>query len=185
MSSIVSLTEFKSKFNEEIRLLMSFLVLEIKKELREQGHVLTGTLERSIEYDIKDTVQKITYLIYLEDYGLSLDRGIASDRIPFSPGSGAGSSKYIEGLKRFWMLRGLPLFQAERAAFATARKHKQEGMPTRNSYSFSSNGRRLGFFSGTIERHMKDIEATIERSSENVIIATLTNVLTDTTKAFM
>lgn len=183
---LINLSEFKLKFQEELSMLMSYLKLEIRKELRDQGHVLTGTLERSIETDIKEEVTIMSFLIYLEDYGLNIDGGIPSEKIPFTAPSGrGGTSKYIEGLKRFWMLRkGLSGPEATRAAFATANRHKQEGMPTSASYGFSNNGRRLGFFSGTIERNIQHIEIAVESATENVVRATLFNLLDKTQREF-
>lgn len=186
MSAKITIAEFKVRFKEELHLMLSFLKLEIRKELREQGHVLTGTLERSIEDEIQDLVAKMSFIIYLEEYGVNIDGGIPSDKIPFSGITGkGGTSKYIEGLKRFWKLRkGLSDKEASRAAFATANVHKLEGMPTKRSYGFSKNGRRLGFFSGTIERHMSDIERAVESAAESVVRTTLFNMLDKTQYEF-
>lgn len=184
MSKLLSFEDFKSTLRNDIGAVMSYLVLEIKKELREQGHILTGNLERSIQVEIKEDVNRISFLIYLEEYGLNIDRGIRPENIPFSRGSGASTSKYIDGLKRFWMLRGLSPKEAVRASFATANKHKQEGMPTRSSYGFSQNGRRLGFFSGTVERNIQHIEDAVRSVADNVVRATFFNVLNKTQHEF-
>ena len=185
MSKLLSFEDFKSTLRNDIGAVMSYLKLEIRKELRDQGHILTGTLERSIQVEIKEDVNRISFLIYLEEYGLkSIDRGIPPEKIPFSRGSGAGTSKYIDGLKRFWMLRGLSPKEAVRASFATANKQKQEGMPTRSSYGFSQNGRRLGFFSGTVEKNIQHIEDAVRSVADNVVRATFYNVLEKTQREF-
>jgi hypothetical protein len=175
-----SLDQFFPNLKEEIGLLMTQLKLEIRKELRDQGHVLTGQLEQSIDYEVIQTGGKLVFAMLLEDYGVYIDTGVPADRIPYSRGSGAGTSKYIEGLRRYWRLRGLSDKEATRASFATANKHKREGMPTKNSYSFSSNGRRLGFFTKTIDENMTNIEKTVQEVTSNLVRATFFNLLDKT-----
>jgi hypothetical protein len=165
------------KLKDEIGLIMSQLKLEIRKELRDQGHILTGTLERSIDYEVTQWVNKLVFSMVYESYGEWIDTGVPNDKIPYSRGSGAGSSKYIDGLKRFWMLRGLGAKAAKQAAFATANKHKAEGMPTKKSFSFSNNGRRLGFFSLTIDNNLPNIEKQIQDAVGNVAQATIYRLL--------
>jgi len=122
-----------------------YLVGIAKSELKAQGHRLTGNLERSLQYEVEKKLNTITGKIYIAEYGVILDKGVKPSRIPYSKGSGAKTSEYIAGLTRFFELRGLDFKEAKGAAFATAYKQKiaREGMPTRNSYTFSSNGRRL------------------------------------------
>lgn len=130
-----------------------FLVDEIGKELAEQGHVLTGKLKQSIEYttkrllngDLELDVRMLAYWVYVE-------RGVRASRIPFSNkrrrgGAGGKKSKYIQGLVDFVKKRGMASLDSKALsiAFAIAKTHKKEGMPTRGSYSYSQNGRRKFF----------------------------------------
>lgn len=115
----------------------------VKIELKLQGHRLTGALENSIEERVRQTATGVRIEIEAERYARFVNRGVPANRIPFG-GSRARRSKYIEGLKRFARLRfGVTDAQALRIAFAIARKHKKEGMPTKNSRRFSRTGKRI------------------------------------------
>lgn len=121
-----------------------------RKSLKDQGHVLTGRLLNSIEAITVEANGIISAYIEMEDYYEIVDKGVSASNIPFNPGSGAKSSRYINALIRFFKLRGLSNKRAKSAAFATAYVHKREGMPTRRSSIFSVNKRRTGFVSKNI-----------------------------------
>jgi hypothetical protein len=141
---MIDLTDFiKKNFND----MLLFLVGIAKKELQEQGHTLTGKLEKSLRVEISISLNSFVGKVYVSDYGIILDKGVKANKIPYRKGSGAKTSKYIEALTKYFQLRGLDFKKAKGAAFATAHKQKieREGMPTRNSYRFASNGRRTGW----------------------------------------
>jgi hypothetical protein len=120
-----------------------------------QGHNLTGRLKGSFETVTTSTNSGIKADIMVEGYGQFVDQGVKAARIPYSGRSGrGGKSKYIEGLERV-LYQTRPGFATEalRAAFATAAKHRREGMPTRASYRFSRNGKRLGIYHRRNSRH--------------------------------
>jgi len=125
--------------------LLLFLISKAREELEAQGHKLTGSLERSLQFTIQGDLNKLIGSVYMADYGIYVDKGVKASRIPYSKGSGAKTSKYIAGLTDFFIKRGLDFKRARGAAFATAKKQKREGMPTRSSYAYSKNGRRLDF----------------------------------------
>jgi len=120
----------------------------IKDQIVKQGHHLTGALEDSLTN--KDATSDPNNVI-LEGlalyYSVFVDKGVPADRIPFSGSHGSGgTSAYIQGLKRFAMLRfNVDETEGLKIAFMIANKHKKEGMPTANSYQFSSTGERLNF----------------------------------------
>ena len=143
---------------------MDQFVEDVKKELTDQGHVLTGKLRDSIRYEIRSLPNLIQAVVWMEDYGFTIDKGLKPSEVPYNPGSGAAESDYIQGLFTFWKLKGLGSEEALNAAFATANKHLQEGMPTENSFNFSNNGRRTGFFSNKVD----DLEAEIEMLNSDV-----------------
>lgn len=119
---------------------------KLREELKAQGHSNTGKLEKSIAYDIELKAEKIIVSLFMNTYGIFVDTGVKSSRIPYSGRTGLGGrSKYIDGLISYFRSKGLNERDAKGAAFATANIHKKEGMPTRNSYRYSSNGRRTGF----------------------------------------
>jgi len=122
------------------------VLISVKAELEAQGHKMTGDLYNSIKYEIKSEASKVIIDYSFLDYGMVQNYGIKPDRIPFNPGSGAKKSKYIDGLVKFVQNRmGKSGKEAERIAFAIARKHKTEGMPIKGSMAYSKNGRRLNW----------------------------------------
>lgn len=122
------------------------LIKQMRKELIAQGHKMTGKLSQSLESEVKAISNGVSLSIKGESYGLSLNDGVKANRIPFSPGSGAGRSKYIEGLQKFVKAR---ITSNEKKslgiAFAIAKTHSEQGMPSRKSFRFSKNGRRTGW----------------------------------------
>ena len=117
----------------------------VKKAVKQafiiQGRSLTGALVNSIDYSVNATVNSAFIEFTLLDYGMILNYGVPADRIPYSPGSGAKSSKYIDGLKLYAKLRfNANDKEAERIAFAIARKHKKFGMPLDGKIGAVQNG---------------------------------------------
>lgn len=108
------------------------------KELEDQGHVLTGALQK-MEIDTKIKLSSVVSEILMEEY---------FDRI--NDGRPSGTYTDVRKLTTYFQRRGLQGNEAPRAAFATSRKHYLEGMPTRASYRFSRNGRRTGFIDQSI-----------------------------------
>lgn len=105
-----------------------------KKELRDQGHYLTGKLEQSIKVQFAIRKNKATLETLAESYWLALEEGIPGSHI---------SETNISGLTRFAKLRfGLDERAAAKVALKIARKHRREGMPTASSYQFSKTGER-------------------------------------------
>jgi hypothetical protein len=110
----------------------------LKKELRDQGHYLTGALERSISSKHISAGGKTVIEGQALDYAEDLFEGIRPEHInPNDPAYIKGLTEYAQ--KRF----GKSGKSAIKAAVAIARKHSQEGMPTQNSYNYSNTGERL------------------------------------------
>lgn len=140
-----------------------------RNSLKDQGHVLTGKLLRSIRGVVLDFKKILTLYVEMADYYEILDKGVSADRIPFNPGSGAESSRYISGLISFFRKRGLNNKRATSAAFATAFKHKLEGMPTRASRRFSVTKKRTGFVSDNIEKANKLVIELIDKKIDDAL----------------
>lgn len=133
-----------------------------RARLAQQGHKATGKLIRSIEAQItSDDITNLIGAIYAEDYGLIVDSGVPANRIPFSPGSGAKTSKYIQALMDWidTIRPGLQEKERKNFAFAIAHTHIREGMPTTGSRRFSEDGTRTNW----IESSFADQEEAIER----------------------
>lgn len=145
--------QFDKDLIKVVEEILKELIAEFQDELRQQGHVLTGKLINSMSFRVDEFSSQIIGVIEFEDYGRFVDTGVPASHIPFSGRSGkGGTSKYIEGLIRFFKLRGLSGREAKQAAFATANKHRREGMPTLASRRFSQNGDRKGFINKRLQK---------------------------------
>ena len=139
-----------------------------------QGHNLTGKAIQELETRVID-VRGVTIIQgYIVDYMANINEGVPASRIPYSPGSGARTSKYISGLIDYVKRRmGKSDREAKSIAFAIASKHKREGMPTKNSARFSSTGKRTGFIEAALEgiepKLAEMIELAVQESIELVI----------------
>lgn len=137
----------------------TYIKKSIAIELKQQGHYLTGALERSIQGRIQDIPNGASVEGTMADYGFIVDAGTTPNKIPYQEGSGAKTSKYISALIEYFKLRkGLSEKEAKGAAFATAKVQKREGMPTINSYTYAKNNERKTF----IERTNKVIEQKVD-----------------------
>lgn len=169
MSSIAEL--IKIEIGKVIDMITSDLIVELKA----QGHNNTGKLINSISSEITIASTAIVGSIYGEEYGLILNDGVKPSRVPYSPGSGARQSKFIDALIGYFRSKGYGEILAKRYAFATAIVQKREGIPTRASYRFSSNGRRTGWIDRTIELNQNRIEDITESNVldifERIILA--------------
>lgn len=147
------------------------------QELIDQGHRLTGNLINTAYTEVQDLGDTLIGSVWMDDYAIHINDGIPPNKIPYQGGS--TSSPYIDGLTNFWRLRGLAEKQARSAAFATARKHKREGMPTRASYAFSSNGRRTGFIDYPLDEHTP----TLVQAAVQALNMTARNIILDIMRA--
>jgi len=176
-----------SKIEERLRTIIEKLISDVKDELDRQGHKGTGKLKDSIRYEIRKFPGIIEAVVFMADYGRYVDRGVKAANVPFSGtnrgSGGGGTSKYIQGLQQFWMLKGLSRDEALSAAFATAHKHKKEGMPTNDSFDFSQNGKREGFFSDTLDTFEMEIENLVEET-QDVVRGAITDVINRRVKEF-
>ena len=153
-----------------------FVKNELVKELKSQGHNNTGSLVSSIELVSKSIADDVVGEIYMNDYWEPLNTGVRANRIPYQRGSGKKSSKYIDGLIRYFQSKGLALNEAKNAAFATANKHKQEGMPTSASYRFSQNNKRIGFMD-VVDKEYGYITQYIELEYQRDVQTALDNLI--------
>ena len=172
-------TDFFNEVRERMDVFLSKIRDDIKAELVAQNHVLTGTLLNSIDFEIQQKPNLIEGLMMMQDYGQAIDQGIKASNVPYSANTGrGGTSKYIQGLITFFRLKGLDEDEAKSAAFATARTATIEGHPTNGSFVHSTNGRRTGFFTDTLENLNGEIDAFYEEMGENVVLTVWNNILT-------
>lgn len=156
--------QFNTDLIKVVAEILQDLIAEFQDELRQQGHVLTGKLVNSMSFRVDEFSSQIIGVIEFEDYGRFVDTGVSASRIPFSGRTGrGGTSDYIQGLIKFFQLKGLSDREAKGAAFATAAVHKREGMPTNASRRFSTNGDRKGFVNKRLEQSEPKLLAQFER----------------------
>lgn len=148
---------------------------DFKQELLDQGHYLTGALESSVRSLITAGSKSVVLDVYANDYIDPVNDGVPASKIPYdsSVRTGAGSSRYIEGLKNYAMLRfGISdEKEALGAAFAIAKTHEKEGMPTSGSFAFSGNGSRTQSLARTLSENSGKYDTAVEKTvSEEIDI---------------
>lgn len=135
-----------------------------------QDHVMTGDLIDTINYKIQTTDIGGRVDFYLNDYGMYQNYGVTPSQIkkPFA-------RPRIEGLQRFAKLKlGISdEKEALRVAFAIARKHKLEGMPTNGSQA-------MGKKTGAINDALKDTEKEVAELIEKAMGEVITTLISDT-----
>lgn len=163
--------------------LMDELVIDVQKELEAQGHNLSGKLKESLRAEVKRFPNMVQGLLLGRNYGRYVDRGVAASRIPFDPnrrGGGSGTSDYIQGLQDFWkkIKPSMTDKEALSAAFATAKVHAKEGMPSKNSFKFSNNGKRLGFFTDTVSEKQDELIEKVQSRTSSLWRGIIVNMIT-------
>ena len=140
----------KKTLNKVADLLNKKLVAELK----DQGHYLTGALERSITGAFrvieksKETELNGYALVYAQD----LETGQPS----------SGRLPTVIELQKYFMLRGLSQREALGAAINTAKKQAKEGMPTKASSRFSKTGERKHFIQRTWNENQQKVDSLME-----------------------
>lgn len=146
---------------------------ELESAFRAQGHNNTGAAVKSIEEILTFGRSSVAIDILMNDYTTIVNSGVSANRIPYQRGSGKRTSKYIQALIQYFKTKGLGDKEARGAAFATATKHKREGMPTRASSRFSQTGKRTGFLEVSRAGAEKRITEELENSLADALEATI------------
>ena len=157
----------------ELQILLNaanFIAERIKEEFVKQGHSMTQEWENNV---IAEEDNDNSASVWAYGYGLVLNEGVTADRIPFG-GNGTSSnteSKYILGLVRFAKLRkpGISDKQALRMAFAIANVQKMEGMPTDNSFQYSTTTERKGFIAVSEILYIADLDDKVFDGLCNIV----------------
>ena len=154
------MTSQKQRAKIRIEELVEYLIKKIRENLSAQGHNLTGRLSRSLEGKESESGDAWAFSIFWEAYGTVIEQGLNRSRVPYSPGSGAKHSKFIEGLIKYVKLRGLRPRKGQTVkgiAFAIAASGKKVGFPLPGSRRFSSTGRRTGAISEVLDNEKRAI----------------------------
>lgn len=148
--------------------MLGFLIEETKREWKAQGKVATGRAMDSIEMRILVKGSELVGEVLVEKYMVYQDKGVPASRIPYTRGSGAGSSKLIDALIKWWGIKksGMPLAERKSAAFATAQSWKNKGgMPSANSAAFAPAGRVLNWTQFAFDAAAPKMEDVIRLSN--------------------
>ena len=160
------------KLADEISLLA---ISVVANEWRLQGHELSGSAVKQIDTMVRMEINTLIIEGFVPDYMAINNQGVPSNRIPYYPGSGRKTSKYIDGLIDYVQRRmGKSEKEAKGIAFAIASKHKKEGMPTKNSViKHSKTGRRTGFIEIALEKNSQKFIELIENAITFSVEATI------------
>lgn len=152
--------ELERIMNEAVQIIID----EGRKELIEQGHNASGRLIQSFEGQVKEIAEMFLADILVNDYAIYLDTGVPASSIPYSRGSGAGKSKFIQGLFEWsnYVKPGLPESERRAFVFSVANSMKKQGSPTSGAYAFGRNGRRTGWIKEAIDAAEERISRMIE-----------------------
>jgi len=153
-----------------IQQIANLAIQAVAIQWKAQGHNLTGNAIQQLETRVIEAGNSTIIEGYVVDYMANINAGVTAANIPYSPGSGARSSKYIAGLIDYVKKRmGKSDREAKSIAFAIASRHKREGMPTKASARFSSTGKRTGFIEAALEGVEPELAQLIERGVEESI----------------
>lgn len=163
----------------------SYLKEELQKELEAQGHNATGRLSQEIEEKIIVLLDEIDIEMYILYYGKYQDTGLKPDQIPYRRGSHAGTSKFIEALMKWAVVKKIVQEgsrQQRSFAFAVAEKMKKQGMPTDGAYAYTSNGRRKDWVTHTLKEAEPEIIKRALNMEFNVVDVAIENLIRDISK---
>lgn len=178
--------KFAQQIKDNLQQLGDYLTQELTQELLKQGHKATGSLINSINYAVEFYKGALVLSMEYNDYGAVVNNGVKANRIPYGQSSGGGGkSAYIQGLYNWVITKRLATTDKEALgiAFSIAKTHQKFGMPTPKSFSFSRNGRRVGFQDYVLATKSDEIIEIIQQGVDVAIFGTLDNFLTKTLTA--
>ena len=148
----------------------------LMNEWEAQGHYMTGKVVNDLDIVVKQEANRIIISGFTYPYGMIQAAGVPANKIPFGGtaprGQGkGGTSLYIEALQRYAKNR-MNIQDDKKSlsvAFAIAKTHKKEGMPTTGSYSFSQTGKRTQWIEDAFRSDEENINAAISEMAFNVI----------------
>ena len=146
------------------------LVTQLRTELKNQGHIATGELHDSIDYEIKTLGRNTTLTINAE--GVSYAALVNDGSPPHFPN--------IQNILDWMDVKGITPDDdktKKQLSFAIAKRMQIEGIPTKGAYEHSHNTYRTGFVNrvfGSNRRHIENkivdgLAIEIETSISNTI----------------
>lgn len=113
-----------------------------------QGHRLTGEFEEEIEVRTIEKDNSLQIDVLMLKRGKALEIGRHRNEIQITGAYIAGLIDYVR--KRMEIIDSK---KAKSVAFAIAKTHQKEGMPSKKSRRFSKTGKRTGFVNETIRKN--------------------------------
>lgn len=128
------------------------------KQLADQGHRLTGSLENSIlnSSRVIDGKNRSELFGFALDYAQDLENGTKKF-----------GKDHVRDLYKYFILRGLNNIQAMEAAVLTNKRHRAEGMPTLASARFSRTGERKKFIQNTWRENEQKVDSIVDQGTDS------------------
>ncbi|TWP31892.1 hypothetical protein ETU08_00085 [Apibacter muscae] len=132
-------------------------------ELNNQGHYLTGALNRSITTtsSIISKPNETSLNGYALKYAQDLETGKNATQL-------GNINTHTKNLITYFLKRGLKKGEAVRAAIATAKRHQKEGVPTLASKRFSKTGERKGFITRAWKENEQKVDSVMDLGMDSI-----------------
>jgi len=156
-------------------------------ELRAQGHKATGQLIASVVVRVQERLNELELTMSHLQYGVVVNNGVSPEKVPYSRGSGAKTSKFIDALVAWIRFKGIAggIDKKVRSiAFAMANAMKRDGIGTRGSYRFSSNGRRTMWIDYIYNRYNVSWQDRVALLSGNYIEEAFDSIIEKTANRY-
>jgi alpha/beta superfamily hydrolase len=168
----------KAEIEETLQRMGEALLKAVKDEWKAQGKVASGKALETAEVRVVSDEIGSKAQVLVEDYMAIQDKGVPASRIPYSGRTGrGGTSQFIQALVD-WSRSKMPsMADGDRLgfAFAVANKMAKEGMPTRNSVEFSSNGRNLEWSKYAFQEVESELDEILGES--DFVVALIDNLI--------
>ena len=168
----MTIEQARSSYLKHLNAFAADMAVLFVEELEQQGYRATGALIRSVIARVKEGLDEVDIFMSHLSYGIIVNTGVLAGRVPYSRGSGAKSSKFIDALMAWIRLRGIAggLDKTVRSvAFAMATAMKRDGIPTKGSYAFTQNGRRTEWIDYVYNKYNVSWSERVEKETGDYI----------------
>ncbi len=132
---------------------------EIETRLNNKGKIASGKLYESIRYEVKEAKSEFILSFLMAEYGKYVDKGIKPSKYANSTGKGTGKSKFIESLKKWCKIKGIP----EGAAYPIRRSIWKYGIAPTNFFTIPTTRRQAFYEQKLADTMAKDIDNNLQK----------------------
>lgn len=132
---------------------------EIIRQIREQGHSLTGKLEHSVS----GVISGDTLYGEAKAYIRKLEYGVAPEDIKMNSEAFDEMTRYVE------LRMGYRGVKAQKVAYLILKKQMEEGNPTRGSYKFSKTGERKHLVTISFKNKAQELDRFVGKGIDDII----------------